>query len=194
MVEIVRFRLHRWMPIGIILAAGLLLVAACATAATAGRATVRATTGTAMVTTRSGPAGTYLTDGAGKSLYLFAADTGPTSTCVGSCATYWPPMTTTGTPTAGPGVTASMLSTSPRPDGTKQVDYNGHPLYYYIGDQAAGDTAGQGKNLSGGLWWLVAPTGKAIMSGSSSTPAAPAPAPSPAPTPGKSKPGGSTWA
>ncbi len=166
----IRLSIHRLMSIGAILCAGVVL-AACASTATSGKAAVSTPTGSAVVvTTHTGPAGTYLTDSTGKSLYLFAADTGTTSTCVGTCATYWPPLVTTGTPTAGAGVTASMLSTSMRADGTTQVDYNGHPLYYYAGDTAAGDTAGQGSNLSGGLWWLVNPSGAAIMSTASSSP------------------------
>jgi predicted lipoprotein with Yx(FWY)xxD motif len=91
------------------------------------------------------------------SLYDFVNDTPTTSNCVGACATSWPPLT--GTATAGTGVTGSMITTITRPDGTKQVAYNGHPLYYYRGDSAAGQTNGQGLNLNGGLWWLLTPAG-----------------------------------
>jgi predicted lipoprotein with Yx(FWY)xxD motif len=111
----------------------------------------------------TGTAGTYLTDGSGKSLYLFAADSGGKSVCNGSCAAAWPPLTSSGAPTAGSGATASMLTTIKRDDGSTQVVYNGHPLYYYIGDTAAGDTTGQGINMFGGLWWLVTPAGAAIQ-------------------------------
>lgn len=173
MPKIMRFPTHRWMAIGIILVTGL-FVAACTSTAATGKTAVKTATGSAtVVMTRTGPAGTYLTDSTGKTLYLFAADTGTKSTCVGACAKFWPPLVTTGAPTAGAGVTGSMLSTTPRSDGTTQVDYNGHPLYYYVGDKAVGDTTGQGLNLSGGLWWLVAPSGDAIMANT-----APAPSPS----------------
>ena len=57
-----------------------------------------------------------------------------------------------------------MLATNKRTDGSTQVVYNGHPLYYYVSDTSAGDTTGQGVNNSGGLWWLVAPSGAAITS------------------------------
>jgi predicted lipoprotein with Yx(FWY)xxD motif len=124
--------------------------------------------GAATVSTKSGPLGTYLVDGSGRSLYLFAADTGTVSTCVGTCKQFWPPLTTTGSPKAGNGVQSGMLTTSTRPDGGTQVDYNGHPLYYYASDTSAGQTSGQGLNLNGGLWWLVSPAGTAIQGAASS--------------------------
>jgi predicted lipoprotein with Yx(FWY)xxD motif len=114
------------------------------------------------VMTRTGSAGTYLVDGQGKSLYLFVADKGSTSSCEGPCATVWPPLTVADKANAGAGVNAAMLSTSTRTDGAKQVTYAGHPLYYFAADRAAGDTTGQGVNNFGGLWWLVAPNGTAI--------------------------------
>ncbi|MFD0599263.1 hypothetical protein ACFQZ4_48915 [Catellatospora coxensis] len=106
--------------------------------------------------------GTYLTDGQGRSLYLFEADTAGTSTCVDTCAAAWPPVITTGTPQAGSGVTADKLKTVARPDGSMQVVYDSHPLYLFVKDAKAGDTNGQGVNAFGALWWLVAPTGEAI--------------------------------
>jgi predicted lipoprotein with Yx(FWY)xxD motif len=116
-----------------------------------------------VVTTKTGAAGTYLADGTGKALYLFVIDTAGKSMCNGPCATQWPPLTTTGKPTAGSGATASMLSTITRDDGSTQVAYNGHPLYHFEGDSGPGTTAGQGVNAFGGLWWLVSPAGAAIQ-------------------------------
>jgi predicted lipoprotein with Yx(FWY)xxD motif len=125
------------------------------------------------VDAKSGSVGTFLTDSNGKSLYLWVADKGGKSTCSGDCATAWPPATVNSTPKAGMGVTAGKLSTITRDDGSKQLAYNGHPLYYYAGDQAAGDTNGQGSDAFGAKWWLVAPSGdqitKAASTGSSST-------------------------
>lgn len=114
------------------------------------------------VQTKQGPMGTYLTDGQGRSLYLFEADTAGTSTCEGTCAAAWPPLITTGAPQAGSGVEADKLKTVARPDGSMQVVYDNHPLYLFVKDATAGDTNGQGVNAFGGLWWLVAPTGEAI--------------------------------
>ncbi|MCW2548943.1 MAG: hypothetical protein JWN96_3403 [Mycobacterium sp.] len=112
----------------------------------------------------SGGSGTFLTDGAGRSVYLWEADKGMASTCNGACATAWPPLTVTGSPTAGTGVTATDISTITRSDGKKQVAYDGHPLYFFAGDSGAGATNGEGSTGFGAAWWLVSPTGQAVMS------------------------------
>jgi predicted lipoprotein with Yx(FWY)xxD motif len=106
--------------------------------------------------------GQILVDGSGKTLYLFVKDTGTVSTCYTSCAQFWPPIVTTGPPQAGAGAQASLLGTTQRTDGTTEVTYAGHPLYFFLSDQAAGDTKGQGVDGFGGLWWVLDPTGKAI--------------------------------
>jgi predicted lipoprotein with Yx(FWY)xxD motif len=87
-------------------------------------------------------------------LYLFKQDTGEDSTCTGGCATTWPALEAD-EPTAGDGVDESKLSTN----DAGQVVYNGHPLYTYSGDQAPGDTNGQGV---GGNWYAVSPDGEAL--------------------------------
>ena len=83
----------------------------------------------------------------GRAVYLFEADKGGTSACKGECADDWPPLTASGMPAAGSGVDQSLLGTIKRADGTTQVTYNGHPLYYYEGDKGPGTALGQG--LSG---------------------------------------------
>ena len=97
-----------------------------------------------------------LVDSKGMTLYWFAIDTSTKSNCSGSCATYWPPVK--GPLTAGSGVTGT-LGTITRSDGTKQATYLGHPLYTYIGDKSPGQATGNGKNLSGGLWWEMTVSG-----------------------------------
>jgi len=106
--------------------------------------------------------GTYLTNGSGRALYLFAADHGGKSACSGACAAAWPPLKTTGPPKAAGGAKAGKLATMSRPDGSKQVTYGGHPLYSFTGDTAAGDTNGQGSTAFGAKWWLVTPNGTAL--------------------------------
>ncbi|WP_034263483.1 COG4315 family predicted lipoprotein [Actinospica robiniae] len=117
-------------------------------------------TGAATVKTASSPVGQILVDGSGRTLYLFEADTGPTSTCTGTCAAQWPPDLTVGTPT-GTGVSSSMLGTTKRSDNTTQVTYNGHPLYHFALDTGPGSTNGQGVNAFGALWYTVNPNGSA---------------------------------
>jgi predicted lipoprotein with Yx(FWY)xxD motif len=118
--------------------------------------------GATVITTASSPAGTFLTDGSGRAVYLWVKDTGDASTCTGACAGAWPPVTTTGTPTASGGAMASDLGTITRSDGSKQVTYDGHPLYYFVGDSGPGTAAGQGSDGFGAKWWLVSPTGSDV--------------------------------
>jgi predicted lipoprotein with Yx(FWY)xxD motif len=115
------------------------------------------------ITTHKGPAGTYLTDEAGHSLYLFAADTNGQSSCNGGCAATWPPLTGGSAQTSGAANDANTATTK-RGDGTTQITYAGHPLYRYSGDANAGDTNGQGLNIDGGQWWLGDPRGAPITS------------------------------
>ena len=100
--------------------------------------------------------GSFLVDSKGMTLYLYTKDTPNTSACYGGCAALWPPLLTTGTPTAGAGVNASMLGTTTRTDGTTQVTYNGWPLYYFASDKAAGDTTGE--NVQS-VWYVITPDG-----------------------------------
>ena len=119
--------------------------------------------GSAMViTTKAGSAGTFLTDGSGRTVYLWAKDGMDASACSGACTALWPPVTTGGTPTASGSAKASDLGTITRSDGAKQVTYDGHALYYYAGDSGAGQTNGQGTDSFGAKWWLVAPAGSSI--------------------------------
>jgi predicted lipoprotein with Yx(FWY)xxD motif len=95
---------------------------------------------------------TVLTNAKGFTLYSFAPDTPAASTCYGSCAVYWPPVT--GTAAASPGV-PGRVGTITRTGGSEQLTYNGHPLYTYIGDSAPGQARGNNLNLNGGLWHEV---------------------------------------
>jgi predicted lipoprotein with Yx(FWY)xxD motif len=123
----------------------------------------------ATINVRTTPLGKILVTTQGHTLYLFAPDKRGKSTCYGSCASYWPPLLAAGKPTPGAGVKASLLGVTTRKDGKHQVTYNGHPLYTYVGDKAAGKTSGEGLNLSGGLWWVVSPAGQAVKSSTSSS-------------------------
>jgi predicted lipoprotein with Yx(FWY)xxD motif len=109
-----------------------------------------------------------LTDASGRAVYLWVKDTGTTSTCSGACAGAWPPVTAAGPVTASGSAVASDLGTTARSDGTKQVTYDGHPLYYYAGDSAAGMASGQGSDSFGAKWWLVSPSGSDVTASVSS--------------------------
>jgi predicted lipoprotein with Yx(FWY)xxD motif len=128
-----------------------------------------ASASTAALHTASSKYGQILVDGSGHTLYLLTADSGSKSTCYGTCASFWPPDHTTGTPSSG--VTASMVGTTTRTDNTMQVTYNGHPLYTFTHDTKAGDVNGEGVTNFGGTWYVVGANGNAITS----APTAPAP-------------------
>lgn len=102
--------------------------------------------------------GSILADADGKTLYLFEADTDGASTCYGDCAATWPALVDEA-PTGGDGVDASLLGTTARDDGSMQVTYADHPLYYYAADAAPGDTTGQGV---GDVWFVVNPDGSPV--------------------------------
>lgn len=161
--------------------AALLMVSACADSTPASAppptssASVPAAAGSgAVISTADGAEGSYLVGPSGNAVYLWLADTSSTSTCSGACAAAWPPVTTNGAPTVSGSASAAELGTTTRADGTEQVTYHGHPLYYYAGDGAPGQTSGQGSNGFGALWWLVDPSGRAITGedGDNTTPPA----------------------
>lgn len=116
----------------------------------------------AKVSTASGDLGTFLVGPDGRTLYLFEKDTGTASTCSGACADAWPPLTTSGAPTAGGAAKAALLGTTTRDDGTMEVTYAGHPLYYFAGDTAPGDTNGEGVDHFGAEWYMVSPAGATV--------------------------------
>lgn len=106
--------------------------------------------------------GEVLVDSGGRTLYLFKNDRGTKSTCTGPCAGAWPPLHPKGKPTAGGDAKASLLAVVPRPDGTRQIAYNGHPLYLFQGDVKPGDANGQGTKSWGGLWYALTPAGNRV--------------------------------
>jgi predicted lipoprotein with Yx(FWY)xxD motif len=124
----------------------------------------------AVVKTRHGRLGTFLVDGSGRTLYRFLRDTGRKSRCTGACASFWPPVTTSERPEAEGGAKASMLGTSRRSNGVKQVTYGGRPLYRYSGDGKPGQTSGQGLSAFGARWYVVSPSGSVIKASAAPSP------------------------
>jgi predicted lipoprotein with Yx(FWY)xxD motif len=174
---------------------GTLLVAACSSAAGAtaagapasGNPASASTTGT-VITTHSGSAGSFLTDGSGRAVYLWTKDSMDKSAASGAVVGAWPPVPAKGMVTTSGGAQAGDLGTI---TGTKQVTYDGHPLYYFAGDSGPGQTNGQGSDGFGAKWWLVAPSGAQITG--AETAAAPAAPASPAPTAPSGSNAGGGW-
>jgi predicted lipoprotein with Yx(FWY)xxD motif len=119
----------------------------------------------ASITLADSNLGKILVNGKGKTLYLFQADKGSTSTCNGACASAWPPVITKGAPIAAAGLSSAKLGTTQRSDGTTEVTYNGHPLYTFVGDSSPGEATGEGNQGFGAEWDVLSAAGNKIEIG-----------------------------
>jgi predicted lipoprotein with Yx(FWY)xxD motif len=93
----------------------------------------------------------------GMALYVYAPDKKNKSVCYGQCAAYWPPVTVGAgvrVPATLPGI-GGTFGTTKRTDGTRQLTYDGAPLYTFVKDKDSEDRYGQGLDVAGGYWWLV---------------------------------------
>jgi predicted lipoprotein with Yx(FWY)xxD motif len=142
--------------------------ASTASGAATQSATAAATTAAAAapgitVQTKKAKLGAILAAGPKKlTVYEFEADKGPASACSGACAKAWPPVTTSGAPTAAGAAVNADLATITRADGTKQVTYKGHPLYFFVKDGDSGDAYGQGAHAFGAGWYVLKPNGSKL--------------------------------
>jgi predicted lipoprotein with Yx(FWY)xxD motif len=157
---------NRWWAAPVLAGAAVLLTACGSSSAPAASTSSPTTTPSstspassgAVIKTMSTSVGTVLSNANGDTLYWFAIDTPTKSNCTGSCATYWPPVI--GKVSAAPGTTLPHgFGTITRSNGQLQATYDGHPLYTYAGDTAPGQVNGNGKDVSGGLWWAMTPSG-----------------------------------
>jgi predicted lipoprotein with Yx(FWY)xxD motif len=147
-----------------------LLLAACGSSSstkssTSSAATKPASGGSVEISSRNLPGlGAVLVDAQGRTLYTFVPDNASKVTCTGGCASVWPPLTlpSAGHPVAAGAVTASLLSSDPDPSGGRVITFKGWPLYNYVGDPTPGSVTGEGINSSGGLWYVISPTGTVI--------------------------------
>jgi predicted lipoprotein with Yx(FWY)xxD motif len=164
MIEVETMR--RFLPtslLAMVTATGLAACGSSSSGSSGGSGAVSASQAT--VSSKKVPAyGTVLVNSSGQALYMLTSDPSGSSKCTGACATAWPPLAAKGSPTAGPGANGSMLSTFTRSDGSKQVLYNHHALYTYA---HAGLVSGEGVASQGGIFYLVAPTGKPVTKTSS---------------------------
>src|SRR4029079_12914875 len=119
-----------------------------------------------LVSTASTKLGKILVNSSGRTLYLFGKDKNGKSSCSGMCASFWPPLITTGKPRAGTGAKASLLGTTKRADGRVQVTYNHHPLYTFKKDTKKGQTNGEGLSAFGATWYAVSPAGARVVKSS----------------------------
>jgi predicted lipoprotein with Yx(FWY)xxD motif len=116
----------------------------------------------ATLTVRSSSYGSILFDGRGRALYAFTRDQrGGPSRCYGACAQKWPVYFSGGRLVAGKGVKRSLIGTTKRRDGRRQITYNGRPLYYYNADKI-GQVLCQNVAEFGGTWLVVRPSGALV--------------------------------
>jgi predicted lipoprotein with Yx(FWY)xxD motif len=166
---------NRWLSMTGFLGGALLVVAACSSSASPAANVLGATSSPTAMNSGSPAAmssitigstndptlGAYLTGENGMTLYVFTNDSSGTSTCTGTCASAWPPLTlAAGATITGPSGATGTFSLIARPDGSMQAAYNGMPLYYYSADTAAGQTSGQDFNGK----WFVAPLSGSLPS------------------------------
>ena len=112
-----------------------------------------------VIMTADSEFGTMLFDRRGQAIYLFGKETTSTPKCYGACADAWPPVLTEGMPRAVGKVVAQQLGTTPRSDGSSQVTYAGHPLYYYYAHEGPGQVLCHNVGEFGGRWLVVTPPG-----------------------------------
>lgn len=109
----------------------------------------------------SSPFGEVLFGGDARAIYMFDKEKSSESECYDDCAVEWPPVLTKGDPQAKGGVSGGKLGTTKRDDGTTQVTYNGHPLYYYQ-DDPEGVVLCHNVPGFGGLWLALDASGNPV--------------------------------
>jgi predicted lipoprotein with Yx(FWY)xxD motif len=117
------------------------------------------------ISTRTLPGlGSVVVNAQGRTLYVFAPDKAKKVTCVGACASVWPPLALSSgqKPVVSGQAKSSLVGSDPNPGGGRTVTYAGWPLYTYVTDTSPGTARGQAINLNGGLWDVIAPSGKVI--------------------------------
>jgi len=130
--------------------------------ATVGAASTSMPAAQPTITVRSSSYGRILFDGRGFALYAFTRDPKRRSVCSGACATAWPPYIVKGSLRAGQGAKRSLIGTTRRANGSRQVTYAGRPLYFYIGDRKPGQVLCQNVREFGGLWLVVRQNGALV--------------------------------
>jgi len=116
----------------------------------------------AVVSTAKTSLGRVIVKSNGHTLYMFGKDRNGKSACSGQCATFWPPLITSGKPRVTSGARAALIGTTRRTDGRLQVTYNHHPLYTFVKDKKAGQTNGEGVDAFGAEWYVLSTAGSKI--------------------------------
>lgn len=161
------------------LVVGLLALAGCGSSSSSTNSSASTPTSSTLTTTTSTPSaataqisvktvsglGPVLVNSEGHTLYIFEPDKHVKVTCVGACASLWPPVKlSSGQKAAVAGeAKSSLLASDPDSEGGQVLTYAGWPLYAYAADSAAGTANGQAVNSYGGVWYVISPAGKVIV-------------------------------
>lgn len=129
-----------------------------------GAAPTAQTARAAKVGLRHTSLGNILVSASGFTLYEFTRDHGAHNSCLAirECSSVWPAYTTSGRPSAGPGVRASLLSSIRIAGGKSQVTYAGHPLYLYSADSGPAETSYVNVSMFGGRWYALSASGGSV--------------------------------
>lgn len=150
----------------------VLLAAACGSSTTnsgpsasappASTSTTTTSVPVGLSTRKISPLGVVLVNQRGRTLYVFTPEKGGKVTCTGSCATTWPPLTSSGAEPrmSSTLVHAALVGKVADPSGGNVITYAGWPLHTYSGDTAAGQVNGQGV---GGKWYAISASGQVNM-------------------------------
>ena len=141
--------------LGLSLATALLIAACGGTAASSPMPSPTPKPASVAKVTTDTTLGKILVDLQGKTVYTWFKDVDENSQCYDACSAVWPPFLADAQSIGGDGVVNGKLATSARKDGKLQVTYNGHPLYYFVRDNATTPTSGQGSTGFGALWVVV---------------------------------------
>jgi predicted lipoprotein with Yx(FWY)xxD motif len=136
----------------------LALAAVVLAASTATGSVGAAARGGTTVRTVGSQFGTILGDRKGQAFYVFGNERTSRSECYGACAKAWPPVPASGRPVAAKGVRASLIGTTRRRDGSRQLTFRGRPLYFYVSD-APGRVLCHDVREFDGLWQVIRPDG-----------------------------------
>jgi predicted lipoprotein with Yx(FWY)xxD motif len=143
------------------LVAAILLAGAAASAGPAAEGSTATVSAAANATLKT----TILVDQNGLTLYMLTDDTNGKPHCAHidpTCPRIWPALKSSGKPRAGAGVNAALLGIVTGAGGVRQVTYNHHPLYHFVGDHVLGDVNGQ---ACVGIWFVLTPSGKPFKKG-----------------------------
>ena len=154
---------------GLAVVVAAIVVVVVATSGGSAKTTHPAVASNSAITLTQTSLGKTLVDANGRTLYLFEGDKRDRSTLSTAGQAIWPPFTAPTKPKALGGAVAVDIGTSKGANGSSQVTYNGHPLYYYVADHNPGQTLGQGLNQFGARWYVLAGNGSAITSAPSSS-------------------------